>query len=305
MFIVKASPGPETTPGFLSSTRILRRFRPLRLEVMCDALNLGPRRMQALRLVYRYFPDEMPEVITHPEWMIILNHFLHLANDNWFELDWANITMLDYWLRDDYPETEEEMNDPQWESEVEKLLAKLLEFVPFKCLSFQDELNEDSEIGKSPILNVLMDAFKLDGPSDLNLGDTAESRARKAAAWQHLNAGDFSSLPEPLFWLPEVINYVSGQTGNTVLDKNCDFLNWDENWYRWDKDLDLVMNLIRQAKEARARISTFSNWADSDESRLHLIRDLLALPADFATRSLESKRVVTTFTPPRAAALQE
>lgn len=293
MFVAKVGPDPTITPGLLSSTRILRRFRPLRLEVMCDALSLGSRRMQGLRLVHRYFPYEMPKVISHPEWMMILNHFLHLANDNWFELDWANIAMLDYWLRDDYPETEEEMNDPHWESEVEKLLAKLLEFVPFKCLSFEDERNEDSEIGKSLILNILMDVFKLDSPPGLNVGDTTESSARKVAAWQHLNAGDFSSLPEPLCWLPEVIKYVSGQTGNTVLDKNCDFLNWDENWYRWDKDLDLVMNLIRQAKEVRARISTFSKWADSDESRLRLIGDLLALPTDLALRGLESRKAMT------------
>lgn len=293
MFVVKTGPDPATTSRLLSSTRMLRRFRPLRLEVMGDALSLGPRRMQALRLVHRHFPDEMPEVITHPEWMIILNHFLHLVNDHWFELDWANIEMLGYWLRDDYPETEEEMNDPHWESEVEKLLAKLLEFVPFKCLSFEDELNEDSEVGKSPILNILMDAFKLDSPSGLSQGDTTESRSRKVAAWQHLTAGDFASLPEPLCWLPEVIKYVSGQTGNTILDKNCDFLNWDENWYRWDKDLDLVMHLIRQAKEVRARITTFSKWADSDESRLCLIGDLLALPADLAPRSLESRKAVT------------
>lgn len=289
MFIVKASPYPATAPGLLSSTRILRRFRPLRLETMGKTLNLEPRRIQALRLVYCYFPHKMPEVIAYSGWMMILSHFLHQVNDTWFELDWANIAMLDYLLRDDYPETEEEINDPQWESEVEKLLANLLEVVPFKCLSFEDELNEESELGKSPSLNMLMGAFKLTGPSDPNLGDTAESRARKVAAWQHLNSGDFSSLPEPLCWLPEVIKYVSGETGNTVLDKNCDFLNWDENWYRWDKDVDLVMNLIRQAKEVRARITTFSKWADSDESRRRLIGDLLALPAKLASRSPESR----------------
>ena len=271
---------PQTFTQSLDSSRLLGLLpptfsSPIRLSAICDALSPESRRIQALGLVHTYFPGEMPEVVLNPNWYEILIYFLRLVHHHWFEIDWDTISLLEEANYYECPDLEEDLNDPNWESDALKVLVMVLEDIPFRPFSFNDEVSARSRIGVSPILLKLRDTFQVESLSQ-SLGQ-ATNVDRKILPWLPLDK--LPDQPLPLCWLPDMIRYVCGQTGNPWLDNSPNFINWVENdWFHWNKDIDLIKNSIRSATAIRRRARKFARWAEENEAAARGIETWLASP---------------------------
>jgi hypothetical protein len=82
------------TPGLLTVPP-LTSPPPVKLNALCNALNLNPLRIKALRLLYSHFPAEMARATLKSEWFEVLVEFLRLVDHDWFDIDWDSLALLE------------------------------------------------------------------------------------------------------------------------------------------------------------------------------------------------------------------
>lgn len=142
---------------------MLKMLRPIRLDAFCDVLTVEPRRLKALRLVYDFFPAEIPNVLHYRNWWDVTSYFLRQVNATWFEIDWSSIDGIFQWSHEEQWSLLYDLQDPlNDESEIEgamdssKWLAKTLDVVPVNCLGFWDDFGGGgSDIDEYPPLELL------------------------------------------------------------------------------------------------------------------------------------------------------
>lgn len=279
---------------FLRLDEMLKMLRPIRLDAFCDVLTVEPRRLKALRLVYDFFPAEIPNVLHYSNWWDVTSYFLRQVNATWFEIDWSSIDGIFQWSHEEQWSLLYDLQDPlNDESEIEgamdssKWLAKTLDVVPVNCLGFWDDFGGGgSDIDEYPPLELLRYLLLPASPYPTKIWDeffakydihdfewTGEDRA---VAWEWLQGAGWSALypAEPLCWLPELACYACARTGNFILDRASHFLLWElEDWYRWD-NLDQVIADWEAAQVILHKAKTLTEWAES-KHELQLLFNLI------------------------------
>ncbi len=276
MLEAKTYSGPTPPTRLLIPQQALRRFQPATIDAVAGAISLHPNRIRALQLMYHHFPDLLWDVIPEYGWLDVMRYFLRcVEGEGWFGIDWNNLDDLYQWAMDDYPETEEEENDPNWEPSALHYMALALEQIPVKCFGFDDwgfnELDQDPPL---LLLNCLLDPHGFDFAKNFGEFDLGE-RDPAGANWDHLNALDSTRLSPPLCWLPEMARYACAETGNPLMDHSSHFEKWQfSSWYSWDTDLDTLRQDWQKAQAMLKRVRQFIAWADT-EAELEIIFDLV------------------------------
>lgn len=278
----QAGSGADHTCRILNPLNALIRLRPVLFESIGQAIHPHHRRIEALQLFFKFYPELMWDNLPVDDWTDILRYFLfQVQDDRQIRMDWASMDDLYRYAIEDYLETEEEKKDPDWEPEGLEILAMAMKFIPVECFGFDNEGFRGLQIEEYPVMR-LLDALLNPGGHELpgsarfyfldDLGDWDEWN--KIEALERIRSLDMNHLPEPLHWLPEMAAYAIAGTGNELLDNPADFNNWDIGWFTWD-ELDTVCNLYRDAETTHERMELFNAWADSDVIRLIDITELV------------------------------
>ncbi len=249
---------------------------------------------QAEDLIERYFPGKPVVGKTHmcfcPDWLGVLSTFLdYVEQAGWFGVDWPTLDYLLLWAQDDYQETDEELNDLNWEAPGFAISADYLTGIPVKCFGLGGIYGcfDESPLMQYPPLQMLwallgcpvglVQHYLPNFPVFHNLIWT---QAIQTAAQRRLARLDITTLPKPLCWLLEMSKYACAKTGNVIMDTTIDATNdlWPMQW-RWDTDLDFIKEQWAEAEAIRERFGNKICYLTQD---LKTIR--LALPIECKMR---------------------
>lgn len=282
---------------------MISRFQPIKLSMVAHAISTEWRRIAVLRLCHTYFPEAVRDIIPIIGWIDALRYFLaHIDQAGWFEPDWRSLNQLIQFAYEDYPESEEEEQDPDWEPDAFGPLADAFSNIPVEAFGLYDALSGPVDMASWPpllLLNCLCypDGFNLEKnfPDLAKRSEAKELRTIKVGLpseigqlkqirkniqetnYRRTQALDLTRLEYPINLLPEITRYACGKTGNPLMDNSSNFENWSgfgEDWYSWDTDLDQLKGDWQMAQAMLGRIEAFLMWADS-ENELEVIFDLV------------------------------
>jgi hypothetical protein len=238
----------------------------LRLKSICRLFLCHPYRLKALKLVYRFFPEEMNIVLTESDWLEVMTHFFRLIRiQNWFEIDEEAFDDVVHqaFNRQHEPIVHHFDLPPR---EIEWLAAPLT-YIPVRCYGF-NEVGWRHNLQAHPPFELLRLLLK-PSPRQPSLRLRALLKIEPAAfLWpesrritviHRLQAIPATDLPGPLQALPEAIPYACGCTHNFLLDHAPAFNDWKPGWFRWDNALDLnfLQQQWQQAQPVLQRVRHF------------------------------------------------
>jgi len=246
---------------------LLSRFRPLRLDTLQCRIRYFQRTGLALGLFRTHFPDQaLPPNLPQLDWWQILAIFLDQAEQaNWFETDsylldqaWAT------W-----------MEDP---TEGGDSMAAFLHYITGRLHGF----GPGNTIFDYPPLELMralflpeVEAVTAGVMDQAGLDDFIDhwTEADRNRAWQWLNQieTDPGLYHEPTRWLPELVRWACGRTGNFLLDM---YSHRQSGWLRWD-DAEEVRVAYRRAQPVMAHLQRLMTWYEQDPARLALLTQCL------------------------------
>jgi hypothetical protein len=283
MFGIKSDSGDSATGRILDPRAALIRLRPVKLGDIRTAIWSNAYRVGVLKLVRKFFPPMLWDVLPVGEWTDILRYFLYaVENERGIKMDWVAMDDLYSWAEEDSPEDDDD--EEAWEPMGLEMLALAIKVIPVECFGFDDGGLVGLQMNEYPallLLNSLLDSDGYDLPNDyLFLRGMGEwGKGRKQAARQRLEGLDTAGLAEPLCWLPEMGRYVCSETGNDFLDYSSGFEKWEMATYSRGKswnDLDEVCRLWNEAKRTHERAMLFNDWACDGQNRLEQITTLVS-----------------------------
>lgn len=241
--------------------RVLARFRPVTVRAAARRLREFYRLGQALGLVRRHQPALLSDELAGLPWYQVLALFLEaVERANWFEID---VEVVDEaWQVWQY--------DPDDEGDR---LARYLVYIPLRLYGLGDVSDE-------PVLELLRWLFssrlsrlshEVVVQADLHEFVEGWDRAARERAWGWLVRieEDPGRYPEPARWLPELVRWACGRTGNYILD-TCPGRGLNPPVFNWDS-VDEVRVAWRRARPVLEQYERLVTWLEQDEARLALL----------------------------------
>lgn len=243
----------------------LARRRPVGLTALGRRLRAAHRTGLALQLLAEFFPEQVTgryRNLAGQSWWQLLHHLVSLVEgERWFEIDWESLNLA-------WAAWEEEP------AEAGRQLALWLQYVPVRLHGFSpgDSLFEYPPLELMRALfdpelttvssNVLIEAELWDNLAGWGAAD-------RARAWERLNEleADPGLYPEPARWLPELVRWACGRTGNFLLDR---FSRHPGLWLSW-RDAPEIRIAYRRAQPALAQLTRLMAWYEADPARLALL----------------------------------
>ena len=239
------------TKRILTPLAALTRLRPVTLDTLIQRTARLYYRIKAMALLKRFFPQEVSKIKPKHNWLEIFGHFLNLLEKKgWFEVDWQTINDIECsW-------------NQTGEAFYEHYLAEFLDAIPVRVYGLTE--SDQDEYSALWILKTLLDVHTNIDPDFLiryELYDALDDVFSKVEILDRVREADYSHLPEPLCRLAEVCEIVAGQTGNELLDTTLDITDWDMSRYLWERDLDRVKELYKDAKiRIEHHLEAFKEW---------------------------------------------
>lgn len=256
--------GLMARPGHvLKPASLLRRFRPVRLEICAQALDDFSRRARVFGLMRRHFPDGMSGWEAMDYWFERYCDFLRCVQDaDWFEVDWNLLEMYEtHWM--EYGDDE----NTGFDTCREYLIG-----MPVHCFGWGEvmsevEFGDPPSIHDHPALELLRylligaDGRETSGDLDNLLAEVGFEETDFDSSDETLDrlARRTKRLKPPWRWLPEMARFAADMSDNIILDTTVDIHDpWPTQW-TWDKDLEMIRAAWQKARPVVGRFREFTN----------------------------------------------
>jgi hypothetical protein len=253
MSVITSCPGKPPIGRILRPYTVLKRLRPVSLNALIERATRAQYRVKAIALINRYFPEQLAVVQVSPgldaPWLEIFGHFLRLVEGaGWFEVDWDRLSSLEEgWCQ-------------SGENSYEDHLALYLDNIPVRVYGIGED---DQDVYNALwILRMLLDEYTRVDPDFLigyELYDALDDIFSKEEILCHVRNADYSHLPEPLCWLDEICEIAAGN-GNQLLTETFETTDYGMSPFLWERDLERVKALYREARPAIKRLQAFRDW---------------------------------------------
>ena len=279
MFALRTGAERAAPARVLKAVETLHNLRPIQTTVLAEYLAIENYMYQAVALLNRLFPDQMPtRLLSELGWWDVLATVLSAIEEaDWFWIDWQSETngwgqgTLDYFW---------EMMWSSGEPEMVHDLAAYLVGIPVRCFGFTEEDSENYEAIR--ILRGLVDDKASLGAGtlvDLGLYDNLTPDLKESIR-EGCMARDWSDQPEPLCWLGEMVAIAARATGNVLLDTSVELWDgwWDGWWpeqFTWEKDVEMLKAAWREAKPMAEHRRRFMDWLWEDDEHPGIMIDLI------------------------------
>jgi hypothetical protein len=229
----------------------------VRLGAISDEFQRAYWRSLALGLIQRLFPREsLPQ---SGSWEWVFRHLLGMIERaNLFALDWQTLDYLwDWWHQYEYDEDIIRIPQPEW------MMAEFLYGPPVRFYNHSMEMWYEHVAYDQPLLWTVAQFVRND----------IELKADTLIGWEIYdnevdlvaNARRAVSMPEPYCWLPLLVDYVRGATGNPLLDEYVDLTEFDFEAadFNWGQ-LEQVKAYSKEAQAAWEKIEKLCDFAGDD-----------------------------------------
>jgi hypothetical protein len=216
---------------------------------------------EALALIRRFFPAEpLPDY----SWSDTYREFLRLVEKSkLFVVDWPTLDNLwDWWMS-----VGDDDDEDAGISQPERLMAEFLYGPPVKFYNFSLEQWANDVSDSYPLLDIVAQLVREDIDLDIDTLLAYEIYDNNLDELDiDANAGSAADLPEPLCWLPLLVDFVRGSTDNPLLDGCIDLVDWDGDLlFSWDDfDLTRLKYLSADAAATWAKIEKLCEFAGDD-----------------------------------------
>lgn len=266
--------GQNAHAGILAGARpplsiaALPRLRPLTLTYLAYRLRQQYWKMLAIQLMLCHFPAEAEKHdFDQANWSSIQLQFFGLVERaDWFRIDWTsemNPNSYKSWgVLDSIWDAMMNGGDSDFEFE----LAHYLAGIPVRCYGLTDH-DYEFHPGLYALVALLDEDVKpeVDFLIDFEIYD---NKLSKSQFRRRLREDDFSHLPTPLCWLPDIAGVATRDTGNVILDTSQDVYDPWTHEFTWEEDIDLLREDWQRAKPIVAKLEKFVKWLSEDESHV-------------------------------------
>lgn len=250
--------GRRTDPA-----RFLSGRRPVRLRAVGKIVLEHERWVKALRLIRTYFPDYQPGSLVDYTWLDLMRLFLRQVEQaGWFPIAWHLIQDFETLVYYDYPERVR----GYWRLDAWNHLARIVEYIPLRWVGFQSQWNHTAR--ELQVLEYLQFVFQ-PGTDVISSGGKVNSFTYPfARQWNDVDRRAARSrletcppCQEPLCWLPEVVRYVTSDTGNVLIDRGSGVEDWFRMRFRWsESDIAECRSLWQEASQIVEHVKRLVEW---------------------------------------------
>ena len=253
----------ENTCRVLRPERVLLRARPVRLRMMADRLQDWRWSARVLELWERLFPESRPRGYVDDNWVSLFRDFLERVElMEWFPIDWGTLNEF----HNTAMMTDEGWDYPPLGGGAFECLAAFLWHIPVRCYGVYDSEGNEFELHKGARMIAAMFGdlpwaveelieFELwDNPPDFDPSGMLDV--------------NFSTAPVPLRWLPEMIEIIRGRSGYALLDRSPSSTWLDFTPWKWDQDLQFVIDEVKRSAEVVERFEQFMDWLEDETGEI-------------------------------------
>jgi len=266
MLEVAAGTGYDSTSRLLRPGALLRRYRPAHLNRVRQQMRFLFREAHGLKLIQMYFPESLVDIDSDFSWFDILRQLIRLAEvEGWFEPDWE--TLDDMW--EIYMQMGDDDPADAVESEMLLGMAHFVEHIPVRHYNYGEEDWFNMIVENVPLLALVRGL--VDPRFEANISNLLIEYELYDFASQDIDLVGLprrcEGQPQPLCWLPEMVQFCRRETGNKLLDRCVGIIDWEFPGWRWDSESDLaeVKQLSAEAQPRWRKIEDLLAWADGPE----------------------------------------